>query len=180
MKGITWRCGYWLVGAGVGLAALSIFFTFVPNLPGQQQEDRRPAQPTGIRTSLGAMYSWRKSAAGEPCLQARDESKIYESGPVWRLRHGRYANLDHHANHRAWRHPVGPRPGVLWILAESPQSVLWIPTDGRPHSDDPDISFVGESVGRWEGDTLVVDTVGIDHRMRNISVGLGDGQRLDS
>jgi hypothetical protein len=32
--------------------------------------------------------------------------------------------------------------------------------DGRPHTD-PDIavpSFNGESIGRWEGDTLVIDT----------------------
>jgi hypothetical protein len=65
------------------------------------------------------------------------------------------------------------RPGALWIMAEFPQSILWIPTDGRPHSKDPDVSFAGEKVGRWEGDTLVVDTVAIDTRMRNISVGGG-------
>jgi hypothetical protein len=46
-----------------------------------------------------------------------------------------------------------------------------VPTDGRPHPPDPDTSFNGDSVGRWEGDTLVVDTVAIDTRMRNISVG---------
>jgi hypothetical protein len=38
--------------------------------------------------------------------------------------------------------------------------------DGRPHpadiADYP--QFMGHSVGRWEGDTLVVDTVGIDER----------------
>jgi hypothetical protein len=34
-------------------------------------------------------------------------------------------------------------------------------TDGRPHPDDLDPSFQGHSIGRWEGDTLVVDTVGI-------------------
>jgi hypothetical protein len=63
------------------------------------------------------------------------------------------------------------RPGEVWILTEFPQAIRWIPTDGRPHSEDPDVSFAGESVGRWEGDTLVVDTVAIDTRMRNISVG---------
>ena len=63
------------------------------------------------------------------------------------------------------------RPGVLWIMAEFPQSILWVPTDGRPHSEDPDVSFAGEKRGHWEGDTLVVDTVAIDPRMRNISVG---------
>ena len=32
----------------------------------------------------------------------------------------------------------------------------------RPHSKDPDISWFGESVGKWEGDTLVVDSVGFN------------------
>lgn len=63
------------------------------------------------------------------------------------------------------------KPGVLWILTEFPQTIRWIPTDGRPHSKNPDVSFNGESVGHWEGDTLVVDTIAIDERMRNISVG---------
>src|SRR4029077_16921249 len=56
-------------------------------------------------------------------------------------------------------------------LTEFPQTIRWIPTDGRPHSKDPDVSFNGESVAHWEGDTLVVDTIAIDERMRNISVG---------
>jgi hypothetical protein len=30
----------------------------------------------------------------------------------------------------------------------------------QPHSEDPDISWYGESVGKWDGDTLVVDSVG--------------------
>jgi len=63
------------------------------------------------------------------------------------------------------------RPGALWILTEFPQTIRWIPTDGRPHSKNPDPSFNGESIGTWEGDTLVVDTIAIDERMRNISVG---------
>jgi hypothetical protein len=34
-----------------------------------------------------------------------------------------------------------------------------IPMDGRPHDPDADPSYYGESIGHWEGDTLVVDTV---------------------
>jgi hypothetical protein len=64
-------------------------------------------------------------------------------------------------------------PGVLWALTEFPQTIRRITTDGSPHPRDPDISFTGDSRGHWEGDTLVVDTVAIDTRMRNISVGLG-------
>jgi hypothetical protein len=53
-------------------------------------------------------------------------------------------------------------PGRVTILGESDGNRLRrIYTDGRPHPDDPDPTFHGHSVGHWEGDTLVVDTVGI-------------------
>src|SRR5712691_5500506 len=35
-------------------------------------------------------------------------------------------------------------------------------TDGRAHAADPNPSFLGDAIGRWEGDTLVVDTVGFN------------------
>lgn len=36
-----------------------------------------------------------------------------------------------------------------------------IPTDGRKHNPDPDGTWNGDAVGHWEGDTLVVETVGL-------------------
>lgn len=45
-----------------------------------------------------------------------------------------------------------------------PSSVRVIPTDSRPHPVDPDPTWMGDSVGRWEGDTLVVDTVGLNDK----------------
>ena len=58
-------------------------------------------------------------------------------------------------------------PGEVWIMTEWPTTIRYVPTDGRPHSEDPDPSFVGESVGHWEGDTLVVDTIAVDRRVTN-------------
>jgi hypothetical protein len=53
-------------------------------------------------------------------------------------------------------------PGRVTILGESDGNRLRrIYTDGRGHPADPDLTFHGHSIGRWEGDTLVVDTVGI-------------------
>jgi hypothetical protein len=53
-------------------------------------------------------------------------------------------------------------PGRLTILGENDsQRVRRIYIDGRPHPDDPDLTFSGHSIGRWQGDTLVVDTVAI-------------------
>ena len=34
-------------------------------------------------------------------------------------------------------------------------------TDGRSHPEDPDLTMHGHSIGHWEGDTLVIDTVGV-------------------
>jgi len=39
-----------------------------------------------------------------------------------------------------------------------------IPTDGRAQAADPDPSWMGHPVGRWEGDTLVVDSIGFNDK----------------
>ena len=53
-------------------------------------------------------------------------------------------------------------PGRVTMLGESDGNRLRrIYTDGRPHPDVPDPTFHGHSIGHWEGDTLVVDTVHI-------------------
>jgi hypothetical protein len=53
-------------------------------------------------------------------------------------------------------------PGRMTFLGEGEGNNLRrIYTDGRGHPDDPDLSLFGHSIGHWEGDTLVVDTVGV-------------------
>jgi hypothetical protein len=46
-----------------------------------------------------------------------------------------------------------------------------IHTDGRPHAKDPDPAFNGDGVARWEGDTLVIDTIAVDETTWNDFVG---------
>jgi hypothetical protein len=76
--------------------------------------------------------------------------------------------------------PPGPTRAFTapfpFLLVQQPTTIallfeyftIWrvIYMDGRPHpadiADYPD--FMGHSIGRWEGSTLVVDTVGIDER----------------
>jgi hypothetical protein len=46
-----------------------------------------------------------------------------------------------------------------------------VPTDGHTRQTDPDPLWFGHSVGRWEGDTLVVDTTGFNGWTRLDTVG---------
>ncbi len=49
---------------------------------------------------------------------------------------------------------------MIWAQDHQVRHVLL----NRKHSDHPKPSWFGESVGHYEGNTLVVDTVGVDHR----------------
>jgi len=55
---------------------------------------------------------------------------------------------------------------VYLLNIAGPHSWRVIYTDGRPHPTGAALkpSFFGHSVGRWEGDTLVIDTVGFNEK----------------
>lgn len=52
-------------------------------------------------------------------------------------------------------------PGRMTILFEYEHLARRIYLDGRPHPKDFDTAPMGHSTGRWDGGTLVVDTVGL-------------------
>ena len=57
-------------------------------------------------------------------------------------------------------------PDVLIMLVESSvPGVRQVFLDGRPHPPNVNPSWLGHSVGRWEGDTLVIDTIGLNDRV---------------
>jgi hypothetical protein len=55
-------------------------------------------------------------------------------------------------------------PNLVVILYEYQTIFRQIFTDGRVLPRDPNPTWMGYSVGRWEGDTLVVDTAGYNDR----------------
>ena len=68
---------------------------------------------------------------------------------------------------RYWPMAMIQIPTAIYMVSGFMNSLRIVYLDGRSHTD-PDIivrTFNGESIGRWEGDTLVVDTVGFrgDH-----------------
>jgi hypothetical protein len=91
----------------------------------------------------------------------------------------RFKNVVHADDPSSYCLPVGPAraiqapmpfqivqtPGLVVILLEYQHTFRLIYTDGRGHPDDLDpFHWFGDSIGKWDGDTLVVDTVGIGDR----------------
>ena len=60
-------------------------------------------------------------------------------------------------------------PEHVAILAEMNHDIRIIPLDGRPHLPQDLRQWLGDSRGRWEGDTLVVETVNLQAGGRNSS-----------
>ena len=53
---------------------------------------------------------------------------------------------------------------LIVIIYEYPNSPRFVPVDGRPHEVDPDPTWMGSSIGRWDGDTLVIDAIGFNDK----------------
>ena len=66
----------------------------------------------------------------------------------------------------AYSHPykIVQTPELIVVLYESQTLFRQIFLDGRSHPKDPEPSWLGYSVGRWEGDELVVETIGFNDK----------------
>ena len=74
-------------------------------------------------------------------------------------------------------------PGYVVILQEMIHEVRIIPLDGRPHVDDDIRFWMGDARGRWDGDTLVVETTNFSDQIVfnsfNCCAGAGANLRLE-
>jgi hypothetical protein len=101
---------------------------------GQKLLDARAA----LRGQRGAFDSWIDRPLQERCI-------MYHGVPP--LPTGYNNNYE-----------ITQSPGMVAILHEEIHEVRLIPTDGRPHAGANIRQWLGDSRGRWEGDTLVVET----------------------
>jgi hypothetical protein len=67
-------------------------------------------------------------------------------------------------------------PGQIVMVAESIHDARVIPLDGREHLSERIRQWNGDSRGRWEGDTLVVDTANFS--ASSFTMGSADGLRI--
>ncbi|MDP3718023.1 MAG: hypothetical protein Q8T13_09705 [Acidobacteriota bacterium] len=66
----------------------------------------------------------------------------------------------------AYTHPykIVQTADLIVIMYESQTLFRQIFMDGRSHPVDPEPTWLGYSIGKWEGDTLVVDTLGFNDK----------------
>jgi hypothetical protein len=69
-------------------------------------------------------------------------------------------------------------PGYVVINMEMMHDARIIPLDGRPHGSSNIRTYVGDSRGHWEGNTLVVETTNLKSGGRTISASTGENLRL--
>jgi len=84
---------------------------------------------------------------------------------------------------RYWPMAMVQIPTAIYMISGFMNSVRIVYTDGRKHTDLDIIvrTYNGESVGTWEGDTLVVDTIGFrgdHHWMDQGGVAIPAGEQL--
>ncbi|MEO6152359.1 MAG: hypothetical protein ABIT09_13200 [Croceibacterium sp.] len=93
--------------------------------------------------------AWRTAARANQAVTKRTRSNCSPPGLPRIMRLGQYP------------YEFVFAPGRVIVNQEAWMQTRTIWTDGRAHEDDPDPTFMGDSIGRWDGDTLVVDTIGI-------------------
>jgi hypothetical protein len=120
---------------------------WVPDVADQRRKERSEQPPWTEEAKRQIDFLFAEDRAGRPKLIL--DHCLPHGMPSWML-------ITHNAME------ILVTPGRVTMLGEGDGNRMRrIYTDGRPHPDDPDLTIHGHSVGRWDGDTLVVDTVGI-------------------
>ncbi len=81
---------------------------------------------------------------------------------------------------RFWPIQIIQLPTMVQLTTMFNNSVRWIYMDGRQHPSEDELVYTynGHSIGRWEGDTLVVDTVGMTADHHWIQEGVPASEKL--
>jgi hypothetical protein len=115
--------------------------------PTTQEGQKRAAERAADRKSQGAQYdNVQNIPIGSRCVYTNAGPPMMPPGynPAYQIVQG---------------------PGYVMILIEMLHEVRVIPTDGRPHAPSTVRSWLGDSRGHWEGNTLVVETTNFNDKV---------------
>jgi hypothetical protein len=140
-----------------------------PDLAGVWEATNDPSDPAGGIEGTGApryminilrdykvppMTAWAAEI-----FKQRNDRKLQDN-PMIRYLPAGVPRLD------AYTHPfkIVQTRDLIVILYESQTLFRQIFLDGRAHPKDPEPSWLGYSIGRWDGDVLVVETMGFNDK----------------
>ena len=139
--------GVGLAAAGQARAAPSLAGTWVPDTADQRRQVTANAPPWTPAVKVQADKLTQEEKDGRPFLVLQG-CLPHGMPSLMLIMHNAFEILE--------------TPGRTTMLGEGEGNNLRrIYTDGRKHPADPDDNLFGHSVGHWEGDTFVVDTVGV-------------------
>jgi hypothetical protein len=133
----------------------------IPPLTPQAEKQRTapavPGQPVRSRTTGPNSDDPEARGLAERCLLG------FSTGPPFQP--GGYNN----------NVQIVQTPGYVMLFLEMNHDVRIIPTDGRPHLPSNLRPWLGDSRGRWEGSTLVVETTNFSPKVAAFSIRRGAG-----
>ena len=118
-----------------------------------------PNERTGPREEPIPFQPWAQAKFD---AMTRTEKELYGNANVQCLPPGTPGMM----TENPYVHQIIAKPGQFVHLIENNNRWRVVHTDGRPHKKAEDLEplFNGDMVGRWEGDTLIIDTISIDER----------------
>jgi hypothetical protein len=120
-------------------------------------ENRPPLTPWGKEKLSHVRSSWTNAALG---IKAAPESEWND--PLYRCDPAGYPRTMQQIFGELFRFVQTPAEILEFFEWDHTWRDIW--TDGRNLHDDPEPRYYGYSVGRWEGDTFVVDSNGFNDR----------------
>ncbi len=114
---------------------------------------RRPSQTDAARTRAREAAASRGGPSDGPESRGLGDRCLHFASPSMGSGYNSYFQLFQ-------------TPDQVTIIQEMGHIVRTIPLDGRPHLDEKVPQWIGSARGRWEGDTLVVETRNYDPKSR--------------
>jgi hypothetical protein len=170
-----------VLGVPILFASLSIALAQMAEKSGSTEPEKTtPADLSGIwlvhPSASASGYSSFAFAKGVPPMTDLGEEKYKAAKPVF----GPNKTTAKQSNDpvygcfppglpRIYLHPkpieIVQLPSEVIMMFEYDRIVRHIYIDGRPHDEflDPPL-WMGDSIGKWEGDTLVIDTIGFNDK----------------
>ena len=168
------RTRVWAAAIAVAALVLMVVAVIAAQAPGAKPQSASGAAPRTAdgKPDFSGMWDNPKEAGSRAAATVFDRSKMAPFKPGGEALFYEPRTGDPRQDEpRAFCMPsgfpsafLGPYPiqivqnsNYLVMVTEFMRVTRLIPLDGRPHAKDIEPTFYGEPIGRWEGDTLVID-----------------------